>query len=293
MKINDYIIANRRVRLCSRIADVVEEYLHSFDGFKLPTSAHDKVLIELSDGEVCSDAVAQLLTSFDFDEGQATCRFYRCDSSYMLRIEGAECSVVVVCDEGVKCASVNIPAAVTPQYVSYLRFAVWFVVGMAMVLDGVSAVHASTIVCHDKAVMFLGESGTGKSTHTRLWLDNIEGAELLNDDSPFVFEDVGCVCACGSPWSGKTPCYKNKYYPLAAVVRLSQAPHNKIYKLSKLQAIGAMLPSMPPAFVYDKSLEEALLAVLSKVLSHVPVYHLECLPDADAAFLSYKTVMGV
>ena len=293
MKINDYIIANRRVRLCGRVADVIDEYLHSFDSFKQTVSTHDKALLCISDGEVQLDSEAQLLTEFDFDEGQATCGFYRCDSSYMLRIEGGECSVVVVCDEDVKCASVNIPSAVTPQYISYLRFAVWFVVGMAMALDGVSAVHASTIVCHDKAVMFLGESGTGKSTHTRLWLENIEGAELLNDDSPFVFEEEGCVYACGSPWSGKTPCYKNKCYPLAAVVRLSQAPYNKIGGLSKLQAIGAMLPSMPPAFVYDKSLEEALLVVLSKVLSHVPVYHMECLPNAEAAFLSYKTVMGV
>ena len=152
--------------------------------------------------------------------------------------------------------------------------------------------YTSTIVYDNKAVMFLGESGTGKSTHTRLWLQNIDGAELLNDDSPFVFEDEGRITVCGSPWSGKTPCYKNESYPLAAVVRLSQAPHNKMWQLGKLQAIGALLPSLPPAFVYDKTLEDRLLQVLSQVLQNIPVYHLECLPDADAARLSCKTIFG-
>jgi hypothetical protein len=57
-------------------------------------------------------------------------------------------------------------------------------------------------------------------------------------------------------------------------------------------AIGALLPSLPPAFMFDKVLEDALLAVLSKVIAQVPVYHLECLPDAAAAQLSYKTIFG-
>ena len=140
--------------------------------------------------------------------------------------------------------------------------------------------------------MFLGESGTGKSTHTRLWLENISGAELLNDDSPFVACDNESVKVYGSPWSGKTSCYKNECYPLRAVVRLSQAPYNKIRPLHKLQAIGALLPSLPPAFVYDKRLEDALLGVLSKVLGKVSVYHLECLPDAAAAQLSFNTIFG-
>ena len=145
---------------------------------------------------------------------------------------------------------------------------------MAFVQDGCSAVHSSTIVWDGEAVMFLGESGTGKSTHTRLWLDNISGAELLNDDSPFVACDDEGAKVYGSPRSGKTPCDKNECYPLRAMVR----------------ATGALLPSLPPAFVFDKALENALLGVLSKVLGKVKVYHLECLPDIAAAELSFITV---
>jgi hypothetical protein len=141
--------------------------------------------------------------------------------------------------------------------------------------------------------MFLGESGTGKSTHTRLWRENIEGATLLNDDSPFIGIRDGKVVAYGSPWSGKTPCYKAESYPLRAIVRLSQAPHNAIRRLRGAQAMGALLPSLPPAFAYDGRLEEAMIDVLSAVLSKVPAYHLECLPDAAAAQLSHDTVFGL
>lgn len=155
------------------------------------------------------------------------------------------------------------------------------------------AIHTSTIVCRGRAVLFLGESGTGKSTHTRLWRENIEGVMLLNDDSPIVRIINGQPWVWGSPWSGKTPCYKKECYPLAACVRLSQAPFNKIRKLTVKEAYGALHPSCPPAFSYDEFLYDHICEVLDAVLTNVPVYHLACLPDADAARLSYKTIFGI
>ena len=56
----------------------------------------------------------------------------------------------------------------------------------------------------------------------------------------------------GSPWSGKTPCDRNESCPIAAVVRLSQAPHNRIRRLRPIESIGALLPSAPPAFARDR-----------------------------------------
>jgi hypothetical protein len=146
-------------------------------------------------------------------------------------------------------------------------------------------------VQQDKAVIFLGESGTGKSTHTRLWREHIEGAFLLNDDSPIVRIIDGVPTVFGSPWSGKTPCYKQEHYPLAACVRLSQAPYNKITRLKLVQAYAALHPSCPPDFAYDDHLYDHISATLGDILAEVPVYHLACLPDREAALLSHKTVM--
>ena len=167
-----------------------------------------------------------------------------------------------------------------------LRFACWIAYGVATAPFKTVAIHTSTIVCQSKAILFLGESGTGKSTHTRLWRENIQGSVLLNDDSPILRIIDGKPWVYGSPWSGKTPCYKNESYPLAACVRLSQAPFNKIERLNVAQGYGALHPSCPPCFAYDDALYDSISGALSNLLSVVPVYHLSCLPDAAAARLS-------
>lgn len=147
-------------------------------------------------------------------------------------------------------------------------------------------VHASVIENDGKGYMFLGKSGTGKSTHTRLWMENIPGSELLNDDNPIIRIIDGKFQVYGSPWSGKTPCYKNREIPLGSIVRLSQAPYNRITKLSALQAYAALMPSCS-CMRWDHDSVEALHKTVEKVIMNIPVRHLECLPDADAAHTSY------
>lgn len=173
-----------------------------------------------------------------------------------------------------------------------VRFALWIAYGLATLPLQTIAIHTSVIEYKGRTVLFLGESGTGKSTHTRLWRENIEGAVLLNDDSPMLRIIDGKPWMFGSPWSGKTPCYKTESYPLAACVRLSQAPHNKIRRLSIPQGYAAIHPSCPPDFAYDDTLYDYISNTISDVLSQVPMFHLECLPDADAARLSCQTVFG-
>lgn len=170
------------------------------------------------------------------------------------------------------------------------RFALWVGFGLMTLSSGTVAIHGSCIVYRNKAYLFLGESGTGKSTHTRLWREHIQGAFLLNDDSPMIRVEDAKVWAHGSPWSGKTPCYKNERYELAGCVRLSQAPYNKIKKLTVLQAYGAIHPSCPPEFAYDARLYDQVSSFIGQLLLHVPCYHLACLPDADAARLSCSTL---
>lgn len=151
-------------------------------------------------------------------------------------------------------------------------------------------IHASVAVANGKGYVFLGKSGTGKSTHTRLWLNNIKGAWLLNDDNPVVkIESDGNVMVYGSPWSGKTPCYRNEKAPLGAVVRLSQAPHNSIRRLTGVQAYAALSPSAS-SMKWDRVMADGLHNTLSGIIQSVGIFHLECLPDADAAYLCYDTV---
>lgn len=176
--------------------------------------------------------------------------------------------------------------------VNLLKFACWQAYGVGVLPLKTVALHASTILYEDKAILFLGESGTGKSTQTRLWRENIEGASMLNDDSPVIRANETMTMAYGSPWSGKMHCYINKGFPVAACVRLTQAPHNKIRKLNIAEAFAALHPSCPPAFAYDDKLYDYVSEFLADMISTVPIYHMEALPDPDAAFLVRDTIFG-
>lgn len=149
--------------------------------------------------------------------------------------------------------------------------------------------HAAVVSKDGKGYMFLGKSGTGKSTHARLWLNNIAETELVNDDNPVVRIQADGAWVYGSPWSGKTPCYKDLAMPLGGVVLLSQAPHNKIARLGGLQAYAAIVPSISGKR-WDASIADGLHDTENKMAQTVPTYYLECLPDAAAAELCCKTV---
>jgi hypothetical protein len=151
--------------------------------------------------------------------------------------------------------------------------------------------HASVVTHGGRGFLFLGKSGTGKSTHSRLWLENISGTELLNDDNPVLRVVDGVARVFGSPWSGKTPCYKAQDVPVGAIVRLSQAPQNRIERLPTVQAYASVMASCS-GFRPIRSLADAQHETLSQIAQQVPCYHLECLPDAAAARLCQETVDG-
>jgi len=148
--------------------------------------------------------------------------------------------------------------------------------------------HSSVVSYQGKGYMFLGQSGTGKSTHSSLWLKYIEGTELVNDDNPVVrVLENNEVRVYGSPWSGKTPCYRNVSYPIGAIVKLSQAPHNEIQRLKGIKAYAAVVPSISGKR-WDKELAEGLHETENLIAQYARVWHLDCLPDEAAAQLCCK-----
>lgn len=150
--------------------------------------------------------------------------------------------------------------------------------------------HASVTMKDGKGYLFLGKSGTGKSTHSQLWIDNIEGCELLNDDNPVVrVGDNGEVRVYGSPWSGKTPCYRNLDVPVGAIVTLRQAKVNKIHLQSLPEAYASVYVSFS-GYRFIKEMADGLHVTNAMVVGSVPCFLLDCLPNADAAYLCCQTV---
>lgn len=161
---------------------------------------------------------------------------------------------------------------------------------LATAATGTVLFHAAVVSHEGKGYMFLGPSGTGKSTHARLWLKYLAGTALVNDDNPVVrLADDGLPVVYGSPWSGKTPCYRNVSYPLGGIVLLSQAPFNKIHRLGGIHAYASLVASISGKR-WDSRVADGLHATENALASTVPVWHLECLPDEEAAKLCHAQI---
>ena len=155
---------------------------------------------------------------------------------------------------------------------------------------GALEMHASVVTKDGRGYLFLGRSGTGKSTHSSLWLKHIPGTELLNDDNPVLrLEADGSARVYGTPWSGKTPCYRNLSVPAGAVVRLRQAPENRIVRLGPVQAYASLYASCS-AFRPLRNLADGWHRTLEGLVGVLPCYQLDCLPDEAAARLCFETV---
>ena len=149
--------------------------------------------------------------------------------------------------------------------------------------------HSSTVVREGRGYLFLGHSGTGKSTHSQQWLKAFPDALLLNDDNPVVrLLPDGEIRVYGSPWSGKTPCYINDFAPVGALVQLVQAPENKIERLRMTQAYPYVLGSVSGLKIMPEAMD-ALYNSIARLLEECPVYRLECLPNESAARLCAQT----
>ena len=153
--------------------------------------------------------------------------------------------------------------------------------------------HAAVVVRRGdeaKGYLFLGHSGTGKSTHARQWLAAFEDAWLLNDDNPILrVMDNGDVYVYGSPWSGKTPCYKNESAPVGGIIKLSQAPENKIQTISLPQAYAYMLSSAS-GLKMEQTMADNMFETIKHIITHIPCYHLACLPNEEAARVCWAGV---
>jgi len=290
-KRDKYKIANRSVEIHTEFTESLSRFLPGFVHFH--DSADDnEPLIHLSEEFeseetklISADIENEVIHTFSLEE--ETCRLSKNGNRYLFTIEekGGAASTEFAMEIG----SPNVRFRLTPNPV-HLKFSLWMALGFTGIPRKFSALHSSVIIYNNSAVLFLGESGTGKSTHTRLWINHIKGSRLLNDDSPILSIEDGEPVVHGSPWSGKGQVYVNESYPVKAIVRIRQHPFNKLQKLNTLESFGALYPSFPPAFLKDNFFEGHICEIISKVISTTPVFLLHCLPDREAAQMVKETL---
>lgn len=150
-------------------------------------------------------------------------------------------------------------------------------------------IHASVVRHNGNAYAFTAKSGTGKSTQVANWIRNIPGCDIMNDDNPIIRIIDGKPVLFGSPWSGKTPCYRNIHASLGAIVLIERDSHNHVEPLMPLNAFTTLL-SACSAMKWDENLYQRVCKTVSRFVESTKVVTLHCLPDADSAITCCKAL---
>lgn len=146
--------------------------------------------------------------------------------------------------------------------------------------------HSSCVVNNGKAYLFSATSGTGKSTHTQLWLKQYPDAYILNDDKPAIRICPDGIYAYGTPFSGKTDLNVNTRVPIGGICMLSRGEKNQIERISTEYALcGILSQTVRPSKEEEM---DKVLTTLDKIVSETPVYKLACNMDISAARVAYE-----
>ena len=151
--------------------------------------------------------------------------------------------------------------------------------------------HASAVVVDGKAYLFSAPCGTGKSTHTSLWLKLFgDQAYIINDDKPAIRMVDGEFYVYGTPFSGKHDISRNTRVKLGGLCFISQAEENEISVMDSKDVIVNILEQTIRRLSMENM--DKMLTVVDKMLSNITVYSLKCNMDLSAAKLSYETMSG-
>lgn len=150
--------------------------------------------------------------------------------------------------------------------------------------------HSSAVVYDNEAFLFSAPCGTGKSTHTQIWLKRFEGAYILNDDKPAIRLKDGKFYVYGTPFSGKTDLNVNAEVPLKGICVLERGSTNEIERMSSTESLFAILnQTVRPR---DESRMDKLLRLIDRLIEDIPIYKLRCNMELEAAEVSYCGMTG-
>ena len=148
--------------------------------------------------------------------------------------------------------------------------------------------HASCVQYENFAYLFSADSGTGKSTHTHLWLKKFPTAEILNDDKPAIRYIDGKFYAFGTPWSGKFDESINAKTEIAGIAFLSRGENNEITRVDgNTVTIDFLNQTVRPT---DKTTMLQFMDTLDKILTGIPIYRLKCNMSLEAVETSYNAM---
>lgn len=178
-------------------------------------------------------------------------------------------------------------AAVREHADPYLEtLAVYRKLAQLLVQDDILLMHGAVVAVDGQAYLFTAKSGTGKTTHTRLWMRQFgDRAVMVNGDKPLLHITSEGVTVYGTPWDGKEHLSTNTSCPLKALCILTRSETNHIERISKKEALPMLCQqSYRPCSPIGA---QKMLALVDRLGSSVPLYRLGCNMEPEAAQVAY------
>lgn len=225
------------------------------------------------------------------EQVQEYCRDYLCDGEPDFIVTTAQADIDR--EREISCREAELEGISLPNYSNgYLEItAVQRKIAERLLEFDTILFHGSVIGVDGQCYLFTAKSGTGKSTHTRLWREMLgERAVMVNDDKPFLHIQDGVVTAYGTPWNGKHRLGENISVPLKAICILERGAENRIEAISSREALAMILQqTYRPR---DPRRLGKYLELLDGLTDSVTFYHLRCNVDPQAAVVSYEAMSG-
>lgn len=131
-----------------------------------------------------------------------------------------------------------------------------------------------------KGIVISAASGTGKTTHARLWRDS-KNALIINGDRAVCYKENNTWRGIGIPWSGTSGEQINREVKLQAIVILERSAQNEAFRINGLEAFNSIFPHIQYPF-WDTILTDKMIDLLNDLLASIPIIILNCLPDLNA-----------
>lgn len=154
---------------------------------------------------------------------------------------------------------------------------------------GILLFHGSAVAVDNEGYLFTAHSGTGKSTHTRLWKQVFgERAVIVNDDKPFLELTEAGILLHGSPWSGKHGLDANICVPLKGLCILERGTENTIRPATADEALGLLQKQAYRPINAEKEVE--FLSLTHRLVALVSLWKLSCTKEQAAAQIAYNAM---
>lgn len=151
--------------------------------------------------------------------------------------------------------------------------------------------HGTSLSIDGNGFIFGAPSGTGKSTHARLYREVFgDRVVMVNDDKPLIRKKQDGFYVYGTPWDGKHHLNNNISVPIKGICFLKQGPENKIRKVSTHEALALAFNQ-----IYrpdDVNVFRTVFTLTQALILQIPMFELSCTISRDAVILSYETMKG-